>query len=75
VKRAVRVALYDDESKEFIANACQVNVLYNEKESQDEWKFPSWTDNGMNPILFKASQKEEVTKPSISMIFEMIIYV
>lgn len=32
-------------------------------------------DNGLNPVLFRAANKDDVVKPHIFMVFELVIYV
>jgi hypothetical protein len=70
----VRIGLYDTVKKDFIANAVQVNALYNQ-EDEDIWKFNAWRDNGTNPVLFKTANKDELVKPNIFMIFELVVSV
>ena len=74
VKRAVRIGLYDMAKKDFIVNAVQINALYN-ADDEDIWKFNAWKDNGTNPVLFKIAQREEIVKPNVFMVFELVIYV
>lgn len=75
VKRAIRVGLYDIMKKEFIANSAQVNVLYSGETAEDIWQFSTLKENGLNPILFKSASKDELVKPHIFMVFELVLYV
>jgi hypothetical protein len=68
------VGLYDTVKKDFILNAVQVNALYNQSD-EDIWKFNAWRENGTNPIIFRTSNKDEIVRPHIFMIFELVIYV
>jgi hypothetical protein len=51
-----------------------VNAIYKQSD-EDMWKFNEWKDNGTNPVLFKTADKQEMCKPSISLVFELVIYV
>ena len=74
VKRMIRMGLFDTVKKDFIYNAVQVNALYNQVD-EDIWKFNAWRDNGTNPILFKTSNKDEVIKANIFVVFELVVAV
>lgn len=74
VKRAVRIGLYDTVKKDFIINAVQVNAQYKE-EDEDIWSFNAQKEHGTNPVLFRTSDKDEVCKPHIFVIFELVVYV
>lgn len=75
MKRAVRVGLYDTVKKEYLANAVQVNALYSGSEAEDIWQFPNPRDFGLNPLLFRSSNKDDILKPHIFLVFELVIYV
>ena len=32
-------------------------------------------DNGLNPIIFRATNKDDVIKPHIFLVFELVVYV
>ena len=68
----IRIGLFDTVKKDFIYNAVQVNALYNQVD-EDVWKFNAWRDNGTNPVLFKTSNKDEVIKANIFVIFELVV--
>lgn len=75
VKRVVRVGLYDAAKKDFLSNAVHVNVLYEAGTAEDVWHFPSLKDHGLNPLIFRAADRDMVLKPSVFLIFELVIYV
>jgi hypothetical protein len=70
----VRIGLYDTVKKDFIYNSAQVNAIYNQVD-EDIWKFNAWKDNGTNPVLFKTAQRDEIVKPNIFVIFELVVAV
>jgi hypothetical protein len=69
------VTLYDTVKKEYFSNSNQVNAMYSGTEAEDIWQFPSTRDFGLNPILFRSSNKDDIMKPHIFMVFELVIYV
>ena len=69
------MGLYDTVKKEYFSNAIQTNVLYSGDSAEDIWHFQTLRDNGLNPIIFRAASKDEIAKPHIFMVFELVIYV
>jgi hypothetical protein len=74
VKRAVRIGLFDTVKKQLVMNSVQVNALYNPSD-EDVWEFNPWGAIGPNPVLFKTSSKDEIMKPNIFIVFELVVYV
>jgi hypothetical protein len=61
--------------KEFIYNAVQCNAMYSGDLAEDVWTFPGVRDNGLNPLLLRCASKDELVKPNLYVIFELVIYV
>lgn len=75
VKRSVRVGIYDAIKKDYCYNAVQCPALYSGEVAEDIWNFQAPRENGLNPILFRCANRDDIKKPNMFLIFELVINV
>jgi hypothetical protein len=74
VKRVVRIGLYDKANHDLIANSCQVLAEWTPA-NEDVWTFSSTAPGSLNPVLFRTTQKEDLNRQHVVLIFELVVYV
>lgn len=72
MKRAVRIGIFNSETKDYIANAVQVEANW-AASAEDKWTF-SKEKFALNPVLFRTSRKDNLDVQTNSFIFEFVIY-
>lgn len=66
--------MYDTVKKDFIHNVIEVNATYSDK-AEDIWEFNPQKEFGTNPVLFKTGDVDEIVKPHIFIVLELVVYV
>lgn len=72
VKRAVRIGIFNSETKDYIANAVQVEANW-AASAEDKWTF-SKEKFSLNPVLFRSTKKDNLDLQTNCFIFEFVIY-
>ena len=72
MKRAVRVGIFNSATKDYIANAVQVQADL-QKNTEDKWVFPK-TDISLNPLIFRNTASSQLDMEKTKFIFEFVIY-
>ena len=66
--------MFDLIKKDFVFNTAQVNSHWTDN-AEDIWKFNPWKENGLNPVLFRTGEVENVNNNQFVIILELVIYV
>lgn len=88
MKRAVRVGLYDSESKKLIYNTAQVHATW-QQSAEDKWAFPTSSSDklsALSPVLFRhydyktsdgglSPLSKALDREKVFFIFELVLYV
>ena len=75
VKRAVRIGIFNQSTKEYMANAVQVEADW-EPSKEDVWSFKK-SENIMgylNPVVFRSTKRDNLDLQNTMFIFEFVIY-
>ena len=72
VKRAVRIGLFNHATKDYFANAVQVEASW-APNVEDKWTFRR-DAKSLNPVLFRSTESDNLSLENMHFVFEFVIY-